>query len=297
MEKRNTLDALASAKKLGTNLWKRRARRFLNNKLATLGLGITLIFILGTIFADVLAPYDPLAPSFGATLQTPTKEHIFGTDSMGRDLFSRILYGGRISIVIAASSSLIGSGIGTLLGAVGGYFGGWLDKFLVRLSEIFNCIPQLILVMVVMAFIGPGTFNLIIIFAMTGWTGTFRLVRAEYIARREEIYVQVCEAFGMSKVKIMFRQIMPSVMTTVVVQVTMNIPGYVMTEAGLSFLGFGVPMTTPTWGTMLNAAKTTNILLYSPHVWIVPGLAICLFVMAVNFFGDGLRDVMDPRQQ
>ena len=157
--------------------------------------------------------------------------------------------------------------------------------------------PELIVVLIVMAFIGSGTFNLILIFVITGWTGTFRLVRADFIAKKEETYVEACRAFGMSRFKIIFGQILPSVMTTVIIQITMNIPGYVMTEASLSFLGFGVPASTATWGTMLNAAKSTKILLYNPHVWIVPAVAICLFVLAVNFLGDGLRDVMDPKQQ
>ena len=284
-------------KKKGTKLWKKRLRKFYNNKLAVFGLVIVSIFVFCAIAAPLLSQYDPLKPDFGNTFASPSAEHIFGTDSMGRDLFARIMYGGRISMIIAVVSSLFGCFLGMILGAVGGYFGGFFDKLLVRLSEIFMSFPQLILVMVVMAFIGPGTFNLILIFAFTGWTGTFRLVRSEYITRKEETYVQVCEAFGMSKAAIMFKQIMPSVLTLVMIQITMGIPGYVMNEAGLSFLGFGVPMTTPTWGTMLNAAKSIKIILYYPNVWLIPGMAISLFVLAVNFFGDGLRDAMDPRQQ
>ena len=293
----NTASNIANARKLGTRLWKKKVRKFLNNKLAVFGLVVILVFLVMMIFAPVLTPWDPLKPNFKAKLVKPGGEHIFGTDSMGRDLFSRILYGGRTSVLIAVVSSLIGSTIGTILGAIGGYFEGFVDKLLVRIQEVVSCFPQLILVLIVVAFIGPGTWNLILIFAFTGWTGCFRLVRSEFIARKEETYVKVCEAFGMSNVKIMFSQILPSVLTTVIVQLTMNIPGYVMQEAGLSFLGFGVPMTVPTWGTMLNAAKASSILLNNPHCWLVPGLAICLFVLAVNFFGDGLRDVMDPRQQ
>lgn len=288
---------LTDARKMGTKLWKKKIRKFFNNKLAVLGLVIILIFVFMMVFAPSIAKYDPLQPDFKSKLAAPNSEHIFGCDSMGRDLFSRILYGGRTSVLIAVVSALIGSTIGTILGAIGGYFEGFVDKALVRLQEIVSCFPQLILVLIVVAFIGPGTWNLILIFALTGWTGCFRLVRSEFQARKQETYVKVCEAFGMSNRKIMFSQILPSVLTTVIVQFTMNIPGYVMSEAGLSFLGFGVPMTVPTWGTMLNAAKATTVLVNSPHCWIVPGAAISLFVLAVNFFGDGLRDVMDPRQQ
>ena len=290
-------DALERARRAATSLRRRRLHRFLNNRLAVFGLIVIALFLLLTALAPVISRYDPLEPSFGAKLTTPSREHWFGTDSMGRDLFSRILYGGRISILIAVASSLVANAIGVLLGALGGYFGGLADRLLVRLQELVSCFPQLIIVLIVMSFIGPGTFNLILVFALTGWTGTFRLVRGEYRSLRQETYVLACEGFGMSRARIIFGQILPAVMTTVVVQITMNIPGYVMSEAGLSFLGFGVPMTTPTWGTMLNAAKSVKILLYAPHVWIVPGAAICLFVLAVNFFGDGLRDVMDPRGQ
>ena len=297
MENNNKTNTIENARKYGTKLWKKKVRKFLNNKLAVFGLSVVLIYILLMVLSPVITPWDPLEPNFKVKLAGPSAEHLLGCDSLGRDLFSRVLYGGRTSVLIAVISSLIGSAIGTVLGAIGGYFGGIFDKLLVRLQEIVSCFPQLILVLIVVAFIGTGTWNLIIIFALTGWTGCFRLVRSEFIARKEETYVKVCEAFGMSSVKIMFSQILPAVLTTVIVQLTMNIPGYVMQEAGLSFLGFGVPMTVPTWGTMLNAAKATNILINYPHCWLVPGAAICLFVLAVNFFGDGLRDVMDPRQQ
>lgn len=293
----NTANKIENARKLGTKLWKKKIRKFFNNRLAVFGLLVIVAFVALMIFAPAVTPWDPLEPNFKAKLAKPGGEHLLGCDSLGRDLFARILYGGRTSVLIAVVSSLIGSTIGTILGAIGGYFEGFTDKILVRIQEVVSCFPQLILVLIVVAFIGPGTWNLILIFALTGWTGCFRLVRSEFIARKEETYVKVCEAFGMSNLKIMFSQILPSVLTTVIVQLTMNIPGYVMQEAGLSFLGFGVPMTIPTWGTMLNAAKAPNILLNYPHCWLVPGIAICLFVLAVNFFGDGLRDVMDPRQQ
>jgi len=297
MNKSISETGVSDYRKYGTKLWKKRLRRFANNKLAMFGVIITAIFVFGALAAPLLTPYNPLEPDFGSIFAMPGREHLLGADSLGRDMFARILYGGRVSMLIAAVSSLNGCIIGMVLGAVGGYFGGLFDKFLVRLSELFMCIPQLILVIVVMAFIGPGTFNLILIFAITGWTGTFRLVRAEYIARKEETYVQVCDAFGMNKLAIMFKQIMPSVLTLVMIQFTMGIPGYVMSEAGLSFLGFGVPISTPTWGTMMNAAKSVKIILYNPNVWLTPAIAISLFTLAVSFFGDGLRDAMDPRQQ
>ncbi len=297
MDTTNIQASISSARKQGTKLWKKRVKRFMNNRLAMFGLIIVAIYLFLMIFAPIICKFGPLEKHYTDKLQGPSGTYWFGTDTLGRDLFSRIVYGGRTSVLIAVLSAMMGSTIGVVLGAIGGYFGGWFDKLLVRIQEIFNSFPQLILIIIVMGIIGPGTWNLILIFGLTGWTGAFRIVRAEYMARKQETYVQVCEAFGMSKPKIMFKQILPSVLSTVMVQFTMNIPGYVMNEASLSFLGFGVPMTTPTWGTMLNAAKSVTNLLQNPSLWIVPGAAISLFVLAVNFFGDGLRDVMDPRQQ
>ncbi len=288
---------LAQARKQGKKMWKRQVRKFFNNRLAVFGLIVILIYLFGAVFADVLAPYDPVQPDFGNKLASPSAEHIFGCDNMGRDLFSRALYGARTSMLIGVLSAVICNAIGVVLGSVCGYLGGFIDKVIVRLSEIVNCFPQMILILIMMTFIEPGASSLIIIYGLTGWTGTFRMVRAEFFARREETYIKACEAFGMSNLRIIFTQILPSVMTLVIIQATMSIPNYVMGEAGLSFLGFGVPKTTPTWGTMLNAATNTNVLLNYPHVWLVPGVLMSLFVLSVNFLGDGLRDVMDPRQQ
>ncbi len=286
----------ASQKKIGHNLIKRKIRVYFRNKLAVFGLAVILLFIIGAVFANVLAPYDPFEPIFEDRLVGPCAAHILGTDTLGRDLFSRILFGARNSLLVALTSALTASFIGVSFGAISGYFGGWIDKLLVHLSELINCIPQIILVLVLTSLFDAGVLNLIIIFGITGWTGTFRLVRADYIALREETYVKVCEAFGMSKLKIMFKEILPSAMTSAIIQFTMSIPSYVMSEASLSFLGFGVPKSVTTWGTMLNAANSTKVLLYYPCVWMVPGFAIVIFILAINFFGDGLRDVLDPHQ-
>lgn len=297
MEKTNIKRDNNAYKRNGTRLWKKRMQRFVNNKLAFLGFIIVVLYVTAVIAAPLITSYDPLEPDFGNTFAGSTREHWFGTDSMGRDMLARILYGGKISMLIAVVSSVGSSMIGVILGAIGGYIGGIFDKILVRLSEIVRSIPQLILVIVVMSFIGNGTFNLILVFVITGWTGMFRMIRAEYITRKEETYVQVCQAFGMKKTAIMFKQILPSVFSLISIQITMNIPGYVLSEASLSFLGFGVPMSVSTWGTMLNAAKSTKIIVNYPNVWLIPAIVICLFVLAVNFVGDGLRDAMDPRQQ
>ena len=297
MTVRNDLDEIRSSqKKIGRDLLKRKIRVFGRNKLAVFGLVVILIFLVGAVFAQWIAPYDPFEPNFPDRLVGPSLTHIFGTDTLGRDLFSRLLYGARNSLAIALTSALAASSIGVIFGAIGGYFGGWIDKLLVHFSELINCIPQIILVLVLTSLYTSNVLTLIFIFGITGWTGTFRLVRTDYIALREETYVKVCEAFGMSKLKIMFKGILPSALTSAIIQLTMSIPSYVMSEASLSFLGFGVPKSVTTWGTMLNAANSTRVLLYYPCVWMVPGIAIVIFILAINFFGDGLRDVLDPHQ-
>ena len=212
-------------------------------------------------------------------------------------MFSRILYGGRYSILIGVTGAFFGSLIGVVLGAIAGYFGRWIDTLIVRTSEIFQTVPNMILILILGAVFGRSIGNLLFIFAVTGWMTTFRMVRNEFIALKGETYVQVCEAFGMSKSDIMFKQILPNVMSPVIVATTVNVAHFILSEAGLSFIGVGVPSATPTWGNILNAAKSLDVISNYWWLWVVPGVTITVFVLAVNFFGDGLRDVLDPKQQ
>jgi len=285
------------SRRRGTRLWKKRMKKFANNKLALAGLTVIALMLISFVCAPLITDFDPMKPDLKNKYAVPSSEHLLGTDSLGRDIFARILYGGRTSILIAVASSVGGSLIAMILGCISGYLGGWIDRFLVRLSELFLTFPQIILIMIAMTFLGQSVWNVVWIFILTGWPGTLRLVRAEVLALREETYVEVARTFGMPRRNIIFKQILPSVLTILIVDVTMAIPGYIMSEASLSFLGIGVPATVPTWGTMLNAARSVNVLVNYWWVWIVPGLTICLFVLSTNFLGDGLRDVLDPRQQ
>ncbi len=270
-------------------------RNFARNKVGMVGLVIVLVIILAAIFASLISGYSPtsLNPAIGR--QPPSGTHLLGTDQLGRDVFSRLLYGARVSIYIGVAASLAETVIGSALGALAGYIGGWLDTVLVRISEIIMTFPQLILIMAFVALIGPGANNLVLVFAVTGWMTTFRLVRGEFFSIREETYVEACRAFGFGRFRIIFKHMVPNTLSPIVVAFTINIAIYIITAAGLSYLGLGVPITTPTWGNLLASAQSPQVMKEYWWLWVFPALAISIFVAGVNFIGDGLRDVLDPR--
>lgn len=288
---------LKEKRSASSSLMKKNIRKFLNNRLAMIGLIFMLILLFMCVFAPLFTSYDAETVDFTAMRAAPSREHIFGTDRLGRDIFARILYGGRVSILVGVAGAFSGSLIGMVLGSIAGYFGGKTDALLVRISELFQTFPQMVLILIMVAVLGQGLGNLLIIFSLTGWMPTFRMVRNEFLSLKEETYVKVCEAFGMSKMSIMFGQILPNVMSPVIVATTVNVAGFILQEASLSFLGVGVPTTIPTWGNILNAAKSIDVVTNYWWLWLIPGLVITIFVLAVNFFGDGLRDVLDPKQQ
>lgn len=283
-------------KSAASSLMRKNIRKFMNNKLAVFGLVVIVVITVMCIAAPLLSSYAYDAPDFSATKAAPNAQHIFGTDNIGRDLFARVLQGGRISIFVGLFCSIMTSLVGIVLGAVSGYFGGKVDAVIIRISEIFQAFPQLVLVMILVGATERGLGNLIIVFVLTGWMTTFRMIRNEFMSLKNETYVKVCEAFGMSKSQVMFKQILPNVMSPIIVATTTNVAFYILQEASLSFIGLGVPDKIPTWGNILNAAKSLQVVTGQPWMWIFPGLAITLFVLAINFLGDGLRDVLDPKQ-
>lgn len=287
--------SLKQNKKPKSSLGKRSLQKFTSNKLAMFGLIIVLLMTLASIFAPLLASHDPNAIDMTKLNQAPGNGNIFGTDSTGRDLYSRLLYGGRISIMIGVLSALTTSIIGTIFGLVAGYYGGLVDKLLIRLSEILQSFPLIILVMVLVTILGPSVGNMILVFTLVGWMTVFRIVRNEVLRLREETYVAVNKAFGIKDFKIIFSDILPNTISPIIVATTINIAYFILQETGLSFLGLGVPTNVPTWGTIINAAKSITVIQMYKWQWIIPGLVISLFVMSVNFLGDGLRDALDPR--
>lgn len=295
MKNKNTL--LEQNKNLASSQFKRNLRKFTNNKLAVLGLVIIIIMISACLYA-MLSGMDYKTPNLKNMRAAPSAEHLFGTDTIGRDVLARVLIGGCYSIFIGLFSAIMSNILGAILGSIAGYFGGKVDKVIVRISEIFQAFPQLVLVMMLVAILKKrGLSNLLFIFVATGWMTTFRMVRNEFLSIKNETYVKVCEAFGMSKTNIMFKQILPNVMTPIIVSITTNVAFFILQEASLSFIGLGVSDSTPTWGNILNAAKNLTVVQQQWWIWVFAGAAISLFVLAINFLGDGLRDVFDAKQQ
>lgn len=274
---------------------KRKLDTFLSNRMAVAGAVVAVVLILLSVFAPLITSYNYDTPDLRNKTAPPSQEHILGTDKLGRDMFSRMLYGGRVSILIGVVSSLCGSGLGVVLGCLAGYFGGWTDKVLVRASELFLTFPSMILTLILVALLGQGIFNLIFVFTITGWMTPFRLIRGKFLTLREETYVSVCKAFGVPKFDIMFKHILPNAISPILVAITINTAGFILSEAGMSFIGLGVPSAVPSWGNVLNAAKSLEIVNNYWWLWLFPGVTISVFVLAVNFFGDGLRDVFDPK--
>ena len=298
MDNIKTVSIKEQNKSAASSLMKKNIRKFLRNKLAVLGLVIVVVMIIASIMSVVLKLNYSTPDLRNMKVAPGTEGHIFGTDTIGRDLFARVLYGGCYSIFIGVFSSVMSGIIGAVLGAIAGYFGGKADKLLVRISELFQTFPQLVLVMMLVAISGTrGMTNIIMIFTFTGWMTTFRMVRNEFMSIKSETYVKVCEAFGMNRINIMFKQILPNVMTPIIVSTTTNVAVYILQEATLSFIGLGISDQTPTWGNILNAAKSVSVVTNQWWIWVFPGLAITLFVLAINFLGDGLRDVLDANQQ
>ena len=279
---------------------KKRSRalsKFMSNKLAVIGAVVFTIILLACLLAPLLTPYDPAAFDLMSITKPPSAEHIFGTDKIGRDLFARVLYGGRVSIMVAGAGSIGGAIIGVILGCFAGYKGGWFDKITMRASEIFMSFPQLILVLMMVSIMGQSTRNIVIIFIFTGWSGVYRQARAAMLSIREEEYVQALHAFGLNDFIVCFKHMLPNALSPVIVNITINFATMILEEASLSFLGLGVPLDVPTWGNILNAAQDLYTLQNAWWIWLFAGIVISLFVMSISFVGDGIRDTNDSSIQ
>jgi peptide/nickel transport system permease protein len=289
--------ALEEAGKLKPRSGSRAVQKLLSNRLAVLGLVIFSIILFTAVFAPLLTSANPLKINLRAIAQPPSAEHWFGTDKTGRDVFARVLYGGRISILVGLGSGIVSAIIGVIIGTYAGYKGGWIDVIALRISEIFMAFPQIILVLLLVSIAGQSLMNLIVIFVLTGWGGMYRMARARVLSLREEEYVQALQSFGLSTATICYKHILPNALGPIMVNITLSTAAFILAEAGLSFLGLGVPLNIPTWGNILNVAQEIRVLENFWWMWLPVGVVISLFVLSVNFIGDGLRDATDPTQQ
>jgi len=268
------------------------------NRLAIIGTLIVIVFVLVAIFAPWIAHYDVGATNLAIRYASPSGAHWFGTDSTGRDIFSRVVFGARISLEVGVIVVVVSAFVGTIIGAVAGFYSGWVDAFLSGyFFNVFLAFPGLLLAIALVAFLGAGLNKLILALCVIGWVGYARLIRAQVLKVREYDFVQAARALGAGDFRILFVHILPNAIQPLIVQASLGMAGAVLSEASLSFLGLGVPPPAPSWGVMIEEARDLSTLQAAPHALIFPGLAIALTVLAFNFIGDGLREYLDPRQR
>lgn len=269
--------------------------RFASNPLGIAGLIIILLLVFVAIFVPWLAPYSPFEQNLRETLVAPNAQHLLGTDELGRDILSRILWGSRITLSIVAIVSVIVAPIGLIVGCLAGYYGGWLDTILMRITELFLSFPSLILALAFVAALGPSLNNAIIAIALTQWPPIARLARAESLSLRNRDHISAVRLMGASNLRIVLGHIAPLCVPSVIVRITLNMAGIILTAAGLGFLGLGAQPPSPEWGAMVSTGR--RFMLDSWWVGTMPGLSILTVSLAFNLVGDALRDALDPRQE
>ena len=267
--------------------------RFQRYGLLILGLTLVGTISIAAIFAPLLTPYDPFVLNVDNLLQAPSSTHLFGTDALGRDVFSRILYGGRVSLWVGFVAVGISTAIGLVLGLTAGYFGGLVDEIIMRGVDVMLCFPSFFLILAVIAFLEPGLMNIMIVIGFTSWMGVARLVRAETLSLRKRDFAQASKLAGAGPIRIMATHILPNAITPVLVSATLGVAGAILVESSLSFLGLGVQPPDPSWGNLLMDGK--EVLEIAPWLSVFPGMAILLTVLGYNLLGEALRDILDPR--
>jgi peptide/nickel transport system permease protein len=273
--------------------WSLAYSRFRRSKLALFGVVIITLITLATLFAGIIAPYrENEIDLFNITAQ-PSEAHVLGTDELGRDELSRLLFGGRISLSVGVGAALISTLIGTIVGTVSGYYGGWVDTLLMRFVDLMLAFPAIFLLLILFAMYGSSVLSVVLFLGVFSWMWLARVIRGEFKSLKERDYVEAARSIGVPNGIIIRRHLLPNVMAAIIVSTTLNIAYAMLSEAALSFLGFGVPPETPTWGNMLNTARPYYVTV--PILAIAPGLTLTIAVLAISFIGDGLRDALDPR--
>ena len=268
-------------------------QRLLHNKLAVAGLLVVVLLFAVSLLAPVIAPYDPNAIDLKNILMPPGSSHLLGTDQLGRDILSRMIWGARISLKVGFVAVGIATLIGTILGTLSGYYGGIIDMLIMRAVDLMLCFPSFFLILTVIAVLEPSIWNIMAVIGFTSWMGVARLIRAEILTIREREFIQAARSQGASDMRIIIRHIIPNAMTPVLVSATLGVAGAILTESALSFLGIGVQPPTPSWGNMLTAGKDN--LEYAWWLSLFPGMAILITVLGYNLLGEGIRDALDPR--
>ncbi|HEY1807854.1 MAG TPA: ABC transporter permease [Acidobacteriaceae bacterium] len=274
--------------------WAGMGERLRREPLAFVGVALIVLFAVMAVFAPVLAPYNPAALDLLHRLAGPSRVHWLGTDELGRDVLSRVIFGARLSLTVAISVVSLSLFVGLVFGGIAGYYGRWTDVVInTFLMNAFLALPGILLAIAFVAFLGPGLLNLILALSIGGWVGYARLVRAQVLAVREREFVEAARALGASDLRIFVRHILPNILQPLIVQAAIGMAGAVLAEATLSFLGLGVPPPAASWGSMLNDARP--FLFEAPHLVVFPAIAVALCVLCFNFLGDALRDYLDPR--
>jgi peptide/nickel transport system permease protein len=276
---------------------RRLLRRFFHHRLAVFGAVVVIILILMAVLAPVIAGQDPYHQDYSALKNAPSRAHILGTDTLGRDVWARLVYATRVSLSVGLVAVAIYTVIGTVLGSMAGFAGGVVDSLIMRATDVVMCFPLLIIIITVVAMVGPSLYNIMAVIGLIAWPSIARLVRGQFLSLREQEFVTAARCLGIPSGRIIRRHMLPNVIGPITVAATFGMAGAILTEASLSFLGLGVPPPEASWGQMLTDAQKLSVLSDMPWLWIPPGVMIALTVLCVNFVGDGLRDALDPRMQ
>ncbi len=278
-----------------TGLWRDAMRRMARNRAAVASAIFLALLILVAVFAPWIAPYDPTAPDFAHIREAPSAAHLLGTDEVGRDILSRIIYGARISLYVGIVVQTATTALGVMLGLAAGYFGGLPDIIIMRMVDIMYAFPNFLFAVFMVSLLKPDTTSVILTLTLAGWPFPARLMRGQVLSVKQQDYVLAARAIGTNDLQIMLRHVLPNALSPIIIQYTLGIAGVIMAEAGLSFLGIGIRPPTPTWGGMIT--KGREYFRSSPHLAIYPSIVLGLTMLAFNFLGDGLRDALDPRMK
>ncbi len=275
----------------GKIIWK----RFRRNKTAMFGLVIIIILILISVMAPALSTHDRDAFNLANKQLAPSADHWLGTDNIGRDIYTRVLWGGRVSLTVGLMASLIQLGIGAVLGSLAGYYGGIVDTLIMRLTDVVLSFPFLALAIVVAAILGPSVYNTALVIGFLAWTTTCRLIRGQFLSIKQTEYIEATKALGIRGLRVVYKHMLPNAFAPILIAGTLTMASAILVEAGLSFLGLGVKPPLPSWGNMLEAARNFRVIDSMWWIWVPPGMLIFLAVLCINLVGDGLRDALDPR--